>query len=99
MGTYSVKVYGEPLLMKFANKHAHARKPLASFLEIVRGAEWMHMPDVKSTFASADFDPDAKLCIFDIGGNKYTLTASVNFEKQSLLIEAVMTHEEYDRKE
>jgi len=56
------------------------------------------MPDVKATFPATDFDPSARLYIFDIGGNKYRLTAGVNFETQSLLIDAVMTHEQYTRK-
>ena len=91
-------VFGELLVTKFARKHAWARKPLARFLELAREAEWRHMPDVKETFSATDFDPDAQLYIFDIGGNRYRLTASVNFEAQSLLIDSVMTHEEYDRK-
>jgi len=35
--------------------------------------------------------------IFDIGGNKYRVIAIVNFEKQAMLIEKVLTHEEYSR--
>jgi len=91
-------VFGERLLAAFTRKHAQARKPLARFLEVVRDAEWKHMPDVKAMFPATDFDPNAELYIFDIGGNKYRLTASLDFETQSLLIEAVMTHEEYIRK-
>ena len=99
MGTSALTVFGGQILAKFAKKHAQARKPLPRFLEMAREAEWKHMPDVKQTFPATDFDPDARLHIFDIGGNKYRLTASVNFERQSLLIEAVMTHEEYERGE
>ncbi|MGA2740068.1 MAG: type II toxin-antitoxin system HigB family toxin [Bryobacteraceae bacterium] len=32
-----------------------------------------------------------------MGGNKYRVIAVVNFEKQALLIEKVLTHEEYNR--
>ena len=37
--------------------------------------------------------------IFDIGGNEYRPIAIVNFEKESLLIEEVLTHEEYNRED
>ena len=39
------------------------------------------------------------MIVFDISGNKYRLVATVNFEKQILLIERVLTHEEYNREE
>jgi mRNA interferase HigB len=35
--------------------------------------------------------------IFDIGGNKYRLIASVDFEEQLFVIEQVLTHSDYDR--
>ena len=88
MGTLDVTVFGERLLTKFAQKHAPSRRPLARFLEIARAAEWKHMPDLKEAFPATDFDAAAQRYIFDIGGNKYRLAASVNFEKQAVLIEA-----------
>ena len=49
-------------------------------------------------FPSADLGKGTGLVIFDIGGNKYRLTALVNFESQSVKITGVFTHEEYSRK-
>jgi mRNA interferase HigB len=92
-----MKVYGEAVLAKFAARHAGARRPLQRFLEIVRGADWPHFPAVKRTFPATDLGRKTGKAIFDIGGNKYRVIAVVNFEKQALLIEEVLTHEEYDR--
>ena len=39
------------------------------------------------------------MVIFNIAGNHYRLAATVNFARQKLLIESVLTHEEYGRKE
>jgi mRNA interferase HigB len=36
--------------------------------------------------------------IFDVGGNKYRVVAHVDYARQTVKIEAVMDHEEYDRK-
>jgi len=92
-----MKVFGEATLAKFARHHPKSRKPLARFLTISRAASWPHFPAVKESFPATDFTPETGLLIFDIGGNNYRLLARVNFEKQSLLIEKVLTHAEYDR--
>jgi len=36
---------------------------------------------------------------FSIGGNKYRLIARVDFEEQLLVIQTVLTHQEYDRED
>jgi len=43
--------------------------------------------------------PKDRKVIFDIGGNNYRLIAIVSFERESLLIEEVLTHEEYSRED
>lgn len=88
---------GEILIGTFARKHPAARKPLQRFVEIARGADWTHFPAVRKSFATADYAPSTGTIIFDIGGNKYRLVARVDFKEQILLIERVLTHQEYDR--
>ncbi len=92
-----MKVYGEAVVTRFAKKYAASRKPLQRFLEIARAAEWPHFPAVKQTFPAADLGRKTGKVIFDIGGNKYRVIAIVNFEKQALLVEDVLTHEGYNR--
>ncbi len=92
-----MKVYGEAVVTRFAKKYAASRKPLQRFLEIARAAEWPHFPAVKQTFPAADLGRKTGKVIFDIGGNKYRVIAIVNFDKQALLIEDVLTHEGYNR--
>jgi len=92
-----VRVLGEAVLARFAEKHAGARAPLQRFLEIARNAEWRHYPAVKDTFRATDLGKRTGRLIFDIGGNKYRLIASVDFAEQLLVIEQVLTHEDYER--
>ena len=99
MGTWDVEVLGEQAAVYFQRKHPKARKPLARFLNLVRDSAWMNLIDLKETFASADYVPASGMIVFNIGGNTDRLTATVNFERQRFLIDTVMTHEEYDRKE
>ena len=93
-----MEVIGEAVAAKFTKKHPVARKPLQRFLTVVKAAEWRHFPDVKQSFAAADYTPSGRT-IFDIGGNKYRLIARIDFEEQLLLIEKMLTHEEYDRED
>jgi mRNA interferase HigB len=52
---------------------------------------------VRQTFPSAGLGKQSGRLIFDIGGNKYRLIASVDFKEQLLLIERIPTHEDYER--
>ena len=52
---------------------------------------------MKRTFPATDLGKQSGRLIFDIGGNKYRLIASVDFKEQILVIERVLTHEEYNR--
>jgi mRNA interferase HigB len=92
-----VTVVGEHKVTKFAKKHAASRRSLARFVELAQAAEWKHFTELKETFPAAGYV--SGIVIFDIGGNKYRLTATVNYELQTLLIEEVLTHEQYNERE
>jgi mRNA interferase HigB len=92
-----VRVLGEAVLARFARKHADSRRQLERFLEIARNAEWQHFAAVKNTFGAADIGKQSGQLIFDIGGNKYRLIASVDFAERLFVIEQVLTHQEYER--
>ena len=89
-------VVGEHKIRRFAKKHAASRKPLARFIELAQAADWKHFSELKETFSAADYV--SGIVIFDIGGNKYRLTATVNYELHTLLIEEVLTHEQYNER-
>jgi len=94
-----VKVFGEAVVAGFARKHPASRKPLQRFVVVVRNAVWPHFPAVRVTFPTADYAPATGTLIFNIGGNKYRLIARVDFEEQLLMIQAVLSHGEYDRED
>jgi mRNA interferase HigB len=92
-----VTVHGDAAITAFGRKHAQARKPLARFLALALDAEWEHFPAVKETFPATDYVPETGTLIFDVGGNKYRVVARVDFAEQTMFIDSVMTHAEYDR--
>lgn len=80
---------------QFIKAHAIAAAPLAAWKKAVIEAEWENFSDVKETFNTADWVEG--LIVFDIGGNKFRLVAVCRFELDTLYIQDVMTHEEYDK--
>lgn len=90
-----MEVYGEAIVARFARKHPTSRRPLQRFLMLAKEADWPHFAAVKNTFAATDFV--AGRLIFDIGGDKYRIVASVDFDAQILVLDRVLTHQEYDR--
>ena len=92
-----MKVFGQTELAKFAKKHSQSRKPVSRFLALAEAAIWPHFPALKQTFPTADYTPATGVTVFDIAGNKYRVTAVVNFEKQAMFIQRILTHEEYNR--
>lgn len=68
-------VIAKPALVEFWRKHPAAESPLQAWFRIMESRDFVDFNALKSTFASAD-DVDG-LTIFDIGGNKYRLIASI----------------------
>ena len=90
-----MEVYGEAIVARFARKHPASPRPLQRFLMLARDATWPHFAAVKNTFAATGFV--AGRLVFDIGGNKYRVVASVDFDAQILVLDQILTHQEYDR--
>lgn len=86
-------VLGEAVFTEFAAKHAPSRNALKRFLKLVRMNTWPHFAALKQTLPATDY-VNGKL-IFNIGGNKYRLVASIDFDEQTLYVEQVLTHVEY----
>lgn len=60
----------------------------------------MNFQDTRATFGQTDVAKGRKgrtATIFDIGGNKYRIVAHVDYLRQTVKIEAVMDHGEYDK--
>lgn len=81
-------------LAAFAASHPDALAPLDHWYKQTRRADYASFAEVKEDFGSADWVRG--YIVFNIGGNKYRLIVFPNFEGRRLLIEAILTHKEYD---
>jgi mRNA interferase HigB len=80
---------------KFWRFHTDAKIPLMTWRDAVKKAKWNNFPEVQKTFTKASFVDDK--IVFNIKSNNYRLVAIAVFDKGTLYIRYIMTHEEYDQ--
>lgn len=93
--TVGVHVISRKALVHFWERYPDSRGPLLRWYKIMINSEYNSFEDLRITFPSADTVKD--LIIFNIGGNKYRLIASIHFNRGKVYIRHVLTHQEYDR--
>ncbi len=79
----------------FWEKYPDSETALRSWLKAMRDTEFQNLAELRSALKSADNVGD--LIVFNIGGNKYRLVASVHFNRGKVYIRHILSHEEYDR--
>ncbi|MBM4024810.1 MAG: type II toxin-antitoxin system HigB family toxin [Planctomycetes bacterium] len=100
-----MRVIGRLLLEGFWAKHPQARKPLQRWVDIVEGASWGSFADLRRTFSAADLyhGKEVSHVVFNIGGNKFRLTAAIQYARKDIpgtvVILRIETHPEYDRRQ
>ena len=92
-----MKLLGLPEYDKFKRKHADARGPLDAWRAEVESAKWEGPQDIKNRYKSASFLGDNRV-IFNIKGNTYRLVVKVKYERDTVVIEWIGTHAEYDKR-
>lgn len=81
-------------LAAFWAQYPDAEQPLRDWLRQVQRRDYAHFAEVKTDFGSADWVKG--YIVFDIGGNKYRLIIYPNFVGKRFLVEALLTHAQYD---
>ena len=92
-------VVGTELIEEFCKGNERAKKAFDKWLPKVEDARWTKRLDAKATFPAADpwtGDSGTEYLILDVGGNKYRVVVRPVFKTQTLIIMAVMTHDEYE---
>ncbi|MFN0195796.1 MAG: type II toxin-antitoxin system HigB family toxin [Planctomycetaceae bacterium] len=87
-------VISRKALQVFWDKHPDSREPLTRWFKIVRKITFCNFNELRAVFPSAD--KVGSWTIFNIGGNKYRLIASIHFNCGRLYIRHILTHREYD---
>ncbi|MEL7353812.1 MAG: type II toxin-antitoxin system HigB family toxin [Cyanobacteria bacterium P01_A01_bin.116] len=82
-------------LRLFWGRYPDSEAPLCRWFQIVERTRFKNFADLRATFPSAD--QVGNLIVFNIGGNKYRLIASVHFNREKIFVRHVLTHQEYDK--
>ncbi len=82
-------------IMEAKTLHSACASALDGWHRIVKNNEFKGFAELKSVFNSVD--KVGNMYVFDIGGNKLRLIASIHFNRQKLYIRHILTHKEYDK--
>ncbi len=88
-------VISRKALRQFWEEHPDSENALARWFKIMQRNEFANLNALRATFPTADQVGD--LIVFNIGGNKYRLIASIHFNRGKVYIRRVLTHSEYDK--
>ena len=81
-------------LQEFREAHPASASPLAIWHGAIKHASPKNPGELRTIFGSVDFV--GKLVVFNIGGNKFRLVASVDYRCQVVYIKHILTHKMYD---
>lgn len=90
-----MRVISRKALRSFWLVRPDSKQPLSVWFNILSKNDYKSFVTLRNTFPSADQVGD--FVVFNIGGNKYRLIASVHFNRHKVYIRHVLTHQEYDK--
>jgi mRNA interferase HigB len=93
-----VGVRNAKLIHNAMKKHASARKPLLQWLRLVQAVQWQSIVDARCSWPTADAIKDTPFTCFNVVGNNFRLIAVVSYERQAIVVEALLTDAEYTKK-
>ncbi len=88
-------VISRKALRLFWQKHPDSKSSLARWFKAMKSNEFRTFNELRTSFPNVD--KVGSLIIFNIGGNKYRLIASIHFNRGKVYIRHILTHRAYDK--
>ena len=88
-------VISKKALREFWETYSDSQNALTRWFKLINTQDFENFAQLRAVFPSADQVGD--LIVFNIGGNKYRLVASIHFNRGKVYVRQVLTHSEYDR--
>jgi mRNA interferase HigB len=82
-------------LRSFWERYPYSESSLTRWYKIVEQSTFNSFAELRTTFPSADLV--GEWVVFNIGGNKYRLVASIHFNRGKVYVRHVLTHNEYNQ--
>jgi mRNA interferase HigB len=90
-----MRVISRRTLREFWGKHPQAKTSLEAWYHVVHHAKWKSLVEVRHVYPHADLV--GELTVFNIAGNHYRLITDIQYGRQIIYIQAILTHAEYDK--
>ena len=84
-------------LREFWEKQPDSKAPLIRWYKVMEKTDFANFGELRAAFPSAD--KVGNLVVFNIGGNKYRLVASIHFNRNKVYVRDVLTHIDYSKGE
>ena len=107
-----MQITAEQKLTEFAQRHPTSRSGLSRWLKLMQKQNFNSVNELRETFPHADLvkketlvqptrpipynKRETTFTVFNIGGNKARLIATMRYKYQQVVIHEVLTHAEYD---
>ena len=76
-------VIAKPALVEVWKGHFDAENPLRAWYRVMETEVFAGFNDLRKAFASSDYV--SSLTVFNIGGNKYCLVASIHYNRRKVV--------------
>lgn len=90
-----MRLISNRMLTDFSAIHQSASIPLQAWRKAIEAGRFADFAQLKLTFNSVD--KVGSYHVFNVGGNKYRLIASIHFNTQTVYLRYVFTHQEYSK--
>jgi len=87
-------IISRKMLVDFWEKHPESKETLTRWHRIVERSTFASFTELRQAFPSADMV--GRYTVFNIGGNKARLIASIHYDRSKVYVRHVLTHQEYD---
>jgi mRNA interferase HigB len=88
-------VISRKALQTFWTRHPDSKTALVRWFKVMEQTDFRTLDELRATFPNAD--QVENWIVFNIGGNKYRLIASIHFNRGKVYVRHVLTHEQYSR--
>jgi mRNA interferase HigB len=88
-------VISRKALREFWEQHPDSKSSLTRWANAMEKTDFNSFSQLKQAMPTADLVGD--LMVFNIGGNKYRLMASIHFNRGKVYVRQILTHRDYDK--
>ena len=92
-----MQIIGRQRVAGAYKKHAEWRASLRAWTRIAEEGAWETFADVRNSWRNSD--QVGPYVVFDIANNRARLISVIDYEDQQVIVDSVLTHAEYDRRD